>query len=96
MTGLTSTTDSAIIRTKPSNGSTVALAIMAIDKVKVDLKRPQIIYVAPTFDAAFVFRQLLTMIPKSAEITIGIVSQSNQGTLLFSLNVGIRSIVKMY
>lgn len=68
-----------MIRTKPSNGSTVGLAILAVDSVNVEEKRPPIFYVAPTFDGAFLIHELIAKIGKYTGVTAGIVSHDNKG-----------------
>lgn len=70
---------SSMVQTKPSNGSTVSLAIIAVDRVNADEKRPQIFHVASTFDSAFFFHDLITKIGKYTGVTTGIVSQDNKG-----------------
>lgn len=51
---------------------------MALERVEVEAKHPQIIYVAPTFDAAYVFYDLVMQMAQDAQISAGIVSHNNQ------------------
>lgn len=67
------------ILTKPANGSTLALAILAASRVNPRQHHPQVFYVASSYNAALQAQELMKKLGYYAGIKVGIVTFKNQG-----------------